>query len=116
MKTIGLYIFFTLFLYSASYSTHDATAHVGEYATVCGKVYGGYYAVRSKGKPTFINLDGHYPQQRFTVLIWKEQRHLFYAPERQWIDKRLCVTGLIEIYREIPQIVIYEKNQINIVK
>jgi len=112
MKAVFVFLGVSLFLFSATYTTEEAAAHIGEHATVCGTVYGGYYAKRTKGKPTFINLDGHYPRQRFTVLIWGEQRHLFHTPERKWIDKRLCVTGTIESYRGIPEIVVYDTKQI----
>jgi hypothetical protein len=48
----------------------DAKPHVGEQATVCGDVSGIHYASRTKGEPTFINLDKPYPNQVFTILIW----------------------------------------------
>ena len=31
-----------------------------------------HFAARSKGQPTFINLDAAYPHQVFTILIWDE--------------------------------------------
>ena len=37
----------------------EARAHVGEHATVCGTVASGHYAMRSGGRPTFLNLDIH---------------------------------------------------------
>jgi len=33
--------------------------------TVCGEVASTHYAVRSRGNPTFINLDKAYPNQIF---------------------------------------------------
>ena len=53
----------------------QASAHVGETATVCGKVTGVHYAVSSRGKPTFINFDKPYPSQDFTVMIWDLDRY-----------------------------------------
>jgi len=59
----------------------QAKAHVGEQATVCGSVAGVHYATRSKGEPTFINLDKPYPDQIFTILIWGSDRPKFGNPE-----------------------------------
>jgi hypothetical protein len=55
-------------------TTAEARNHVGETATVCGHVASAHYAERSKGQPTFINLDKPYPNSPFTVLIWAKKR------------------------------------------
>ncbi|MFZ0805936.1 MAG: hypothetical protein WAN03_07120 [Candidatus Sulfotelmatobacter sp.] len=39
----------------------EAKDHIGEQATVCGKVVSTGYAENSRGKPTFLNLDKPYP-------------------------------------------------------
>ena len=44
----------------------DAKQHVGQTATVCGKVMSPRYASAAKGQPTFLNLDKGYPNQEFT--------------------------------------------------
>jgi hypothetical protein len=38
-------------------SAEDARSHIGEYAKVCGQVASTRFAYRSRGSPTFINLD-----------------------------------------------------------
>ena len=48
----------------------QAKAHEGENATVCGTVASEHTATRSRGEPTFINLDAPYPNQVFTILVW----------------------------------------------
>jgi hypothetical protein len=35
----------------------EAKDHIGEVATVCGKVASTHYAASAKGQPTFLNLD-----------------------------------------------------------
>lgn len=52
-----------------SLSAREASKHVGERATVCGLVASTHFATRSKGQPTFLNLDEPYPKAVFTVLI-----------------------------------------------
>ena len=48
----------------------QAAQHVGEIQTVRGVVVSARYAARSKGQPTFLNLDQPYPDTIFTVVIW----------------------------------------------
>jgi hypothetical protein len=45
----------------------EAKDHVGERATICGKVVSANYSSRSKGQPTFLNLDEPCPEQVFTI-------------------------------------------------
>ena len=41
-------------------TTAEAKDHVGDRATVCGRVVSTHYAKSSKGEPTFLNLDEPY--------------------------------------------------------
>jgi hypothetical protein len=45
----------------------DAAKYVGKNAKVCGQVASVNYAQGSKGRPTFLNLDKGYPDQKFTL-------------------------------------------------
>lgn len=91
----------------------QAAEHVGKVATVCGEVASATYAARSRGRPTFLNLDEPYPDHIFTIVIWGENRGRFReAPELLYRDRRICVTGEIEIYRGTPQIEVEEPGQI----
>jgi DNA/RNA endonuclease YhcR with UshA esterase domain len=104
---------YALFLQPAALSTADAKAHIGEQATVCGLVKSARWASNSNRKPTFLNLDEPYPKQSFTVVIYEDHRSDFTpAPEEQFKDKRICVTGKIEEFRGTPEIVVTAPSQI----
>src|SRR5262245_45249622 len=92
----------------------EAADHLGEQATVCGKVATARYAVASRGKPTFLNLDSPYPKSIFMVVIWGSEREKFGTPEITFRDRTICVTGRISSYRGEPQIVVTEPKQITI--
>ncbi len=47
----------------------EAKDHIGEEATLCGRVASTRFAATTKGKPTFLNLDKPYLSDLFTVLI-----------------------------------------------
>ena len=91
----------------------DAHKYTGMEKTVCGTVASATYAVRSRGRPTFLNLDQPYPKQIFTVLIWGSDRNKFKnPPETFFKGKRICATGIIESYRGKPEIVVRGPDQI----
>ena len=90
----------------------EASAYVGQTATVCGYVASTKYAYRSKGQPTFLNLDEPYPRQIFTALIWGNDRPAFGAPETTYSGKNVCVTGRIKNYRGKPEIIVSDPKQI----
>ena len=85
----------------------EAYTHVGETATVCGKVTGVHYAANSKGKPTFINFDKPYPSQDFTVMIWDDDRPGFGNLEK-YAGQQVCAKGVITLYRGKPEMVLRE--------
>ena len=84
---------------STKLTARQAEDHIGEVKTVCGLVASTRCAERSKGQPTFLNLDERYPNEIFTILIWGEDRAKFGSPESKYRDANLCVTGKISIYR-----------------
>ena len=97
-----------------SISAAEAKHHVGETTTVCGDVASAHYAPRSRGEPTFINLDQPYPNQIFTILIWGSDRQKFGVPEETYRDKRVCVTGRLGDFRGVPEIIATEPTQIKV--
>jgi len=91
----------------------DAHKYIGMEKTVCGTVASATYAVRSRGRPTFLNLDQPHPNQIFTVVIWGSDRNKFKnPPETFFKGKRICVTGIIESYRGKPEIIVRGPDQI----
>jgi hypothetical protein len=85
----------------------EAAKHVGERMTVCGSIAGEHTAASSRGTPTFINLDRPYPNQVFTLLIWRDDRGKVGAvPE----TGRICATGVITEYRGSPEIVLRDEH------
>lgn len=90
----------------------EAKNHIGEQATVCGKVVSTRYAESSRGSPTFFNFDQPYPNQVFTLLIRGSDRSKFGDPETSYRGKRICVTGKISDYKGIPEIVATAPSQV----
>jgi DNA/RNA endonuclease YhcR with UshA esterase domain len=105
-------LFAALIVAQTSLTPAEAKAHLGEMATVCGKVVSARFAESSTRQPTFLNLDQPFPKQIFTVVIFGSDRSQFGEPEKEFVKQTICATGTIEDYRGLPQIVAKEPKQI----
>ena len=121
MKRIILFVLSILLLVANlaftadTISPEEAINHIGQQATVCGNVTSTHFASRSKGQPTFIDLNSPYPNQIFTVFIWGSDRGKFSsAPETYYNSKNICVRGLIVRYRGTPEIIVRDPSQISV--
>ena len=91
----------------------DAAKHVGDSVKVCGKVFGGRYLENATNTPTLLNLGAAYPDQLLTVVFWGDTRKQFTGePEKDLVQKEVCVTGTITIYKDKPQIAIHNAAQL----
>jgi hypothetical protein len=93
---------------ASTYSTVDAVKHVGETATVCGKVAGSHRSGRGN---MFLNLDGTYPTQPFTAFIPAASAATV-GDAQAWEGKSVCVTGKIALYKGKAEIIVTSKSQI----
>jgi micrococcal nuclease len=91
----------------------EAKDHIGQTGTVCGKVADTRY-LESGRRPTFLNFDDRYPDHTFTAVIFGENRAKFGTPEKDYLDKDICVAGKIEEYNGKPQIVVSDASQIKL--
>jgi len=95
---------------------NQAIEHIGQYKTIKGLVTSTKYLFRSKGEPTFLNLDGSYPNQIFTIVIWGDDRNQFPEdPEYYYKDKTIMVSGKIIEYKGIAEIILNSPKNIRIV-
>jgi len=96
---------------AATITAADAKNHIGEQATVCGKVASEKTATSSRGEPTFINLDAAYPNQIFTILVWGDDRAA--VGTFPSTGAHVCATGMIKDYRGVPEIVVRSSGQLS---
>ncbi len=94
------------------YTSTEAINHIGEFASVKGKVYQVY--ISRKGT-IFLNIDGIYPNNPFSAVIFNSDAPKF-TNIRSLEGKTIIVTGLIRTYQGKPEIIIREPNQIKIIK
>ena len=90
----------------------DAEKHVGETATVEGKVSSVFV---SKKNNAFLNIGGDYPNQAFTVaLLARSADSSLIENAGQYDEKTVAVTGRIELYKGKPEIIVNSPSQISI--
>ncbi|MDH2171821.1 hypothetical protein N5J50_05630 [Acinetobacter johnsonii] len=89
---------------SGQISVYEVDAHIGESTTVCGEVS----QISQTSKATYINFGGIYPKHKFSAVIWSNN----IMPTSE--GSKICITGLVESYKGVPQIVIRSvENQIS---
>jgi hypothetical protein len=87
--------------------------HIGDSVKLRAKIYGGKYLETSANTPTFLDVGGHYPKAPLTLLIWGDARKQFTnAPETFYTGKEQWLTGRLELYKNKPEIIIYNQGQI----
>jgi hypothetical protein len=97
-------------------TTGEAGKHVGETASVCGKVVStriSRYSVTSKGRPVILNLDQLEPNPVFLILTWPSDPTKLGEFEGSLQGKQVCVTGKIVKARGVPQIITPDSSQIH---
>ncbi len=117
MKKLFTLIIFSFAGYAgfAQVSPDDAAKRVGDSITVCGKIFGGRYFETSNGSPTLLNMGAPFPASPLTIMVPGEVRNkMGYAPEIQLKDKNVCITGRIQLFKDKPEIIIYNSSQLKL--
>ena len=87
--------------------------HINGEIGICGTVVSTKYHQKSGG--TFLNLDKKFPNQVFSVTIWKDARTSFsYQPETYLLQKKVCITGPIKLSRGTPTMNVITEEQIEL--
>lgn len=93
------------------FNTTQARYHVGREATVCGTVVGTRRT--QKANALYLNFDRMHPHQEFYATVWDYNSPNFhYDPETYLLNKRVCVTGKISLYDDIPRISVNNEKEI----
>lgn len=92
-------------------NTVQAKYHIGKTATVCGTVVS--TRKTAKAKAIYLNFDRMHPHQDFYATIWEYNGPNFsYDPEVWFMDKKVCVTGKITVFDDIPRISINNEKEV----
>jgi hypothetical protein len=94
----------------------EAQEHVGETATVCGRVVAARisrYEVGNRGKPITLYLDKPEPDPLFFFMTWGPDPAKLEQTKASYEGKQVCVTGKI-MQKMTPHILATEPSQITV--
>ncbi|MDQ2721358.1 MAG: hypothetical protein M3Z26_16570 [Bacteroidota bacterium] len=92
----------------------EAKNHIGDSVKICSKIYGAKYFASAKEPITLLDAGAKYPDNFLTLVIHDDARKLFKKPpEEYYKGANVCIYGRIQIFKEKPEIVIYNPAQIN---
>lgn len=95
------------------FNTVQARLYEGDVISVCGTVVATKFSQKSGA--TFLNMDKKFPNQIFSVSIWKDNRSNFsYPPEEYLLGKKICVTGKVSMYQGKPTMNIKDQSKVTV--
>lgn len=96
------------------FNTQQAASKVGKTVSIVGKVVSTKFIPKSQS--TFLNLDQSFPNQIFSIMIWKDGRRNFsYQPEKELDGKYIVVKGRVELDKNgVPGITVTSEEQIQL--
>lgn len=95
------------------FNTVQAKYHIGKTVTICGTVVSARKTV--KAQAIYLNFDRMHPYQDFYATIWSYNGPNFsYDPEVFLMNKRVCVTGKLTMFDDIPRISINNEHEVTL--
>lgn len=82
-------------------ASDNARSYIGEYKKVCGEIV----EKKEFSKGVYLNFDHMYPNQSVTAVIWANKISEF-GDIDHYIGTTACITGEINSYRGVPQVVL----------
>jgi len=96
----------------APITSKEAEKYINQVKSVVGKVE--QTRVSNSGN-LFLNIDGRFPDQPFTVVIFRRDRERFPENFEETVrEKRIQVRGRITLFQEKPQVVINQPDMLKI--
>jgi hypothetical protein len=84
-------------------------AYIGKLVTTCSQVFG----IKATDKVVLINLGSAYPASPLTIAILAKNFTNFTTPPSElYANKKLCVTGTIELFKGKAEIVVTKPEEI----
>lgn len=101
----------------ATIAAAEAKNHIGENATVCGKVVSARiskYAVGQRGRPITFDLDEPPPHRIFSFVSLSPDSNSLEQTKNYYTGKHVCVSGTITKVGLAPQIIVTETSHIKV--
>lgn len=95
---------------SPTYTPEEAGKHIGEQATVTGKIEDAH---QTQGGPGFLNMGGRHPNETFTIFVSPGDSAAF-KDLKEYMDKTVSVTGKIKDHNGKPEIMVKSPSDLTV--
>lgn len=116
MKKITAFIFlaalFITRIHAQTITCGQVAAFVGSSVTICAPIKGMEVDSANKALPMLLFLCAPFPHQSVIIVIRQSVMSKFYSQPATWMNKNVCVTGTIGVYKGRNIIEVKNKTQI----
>ena len=114
MKNLTLFLFLTFT--TVSFAQEEVTleniaSFEGKTVMLCETITG-TYQTKTESKVTYLNFGKSFPNNSFTVVIFKKDLENFSYDPMTLKGKKICVTGKVGIYKGKPQIIVNKELEV----
>ena len=93
----------------------DINRYIGDSVQICTKIYNSRYYESSEDHPTVFDVQANYLDPIVKVVILEEDRQNFVDnPEKVYLNKDVCISGLLTLRNNIPCIFLHNREQIKV--
>ena len=93
----------------------DVAGHIGDSVQFCSRTYNSRYNATSGNGPAVLELQADFSEPIVNVIILPEDRAKFGdAPETFFLNKDVCVSGVLELRDDTPSVIVRSKEQLRI--
>ena len=96
-------------------NVRDVRNYIGDSVTFCSKVYRTRYFQGSEDGPTLLDVQANFSDPFVNVVILEKDRSKFDgAPENSFLNKDVCISGVVRLRNNLPYLVIRNREQIRV--
>jgi TonB family protein len=93
----------------------DIGQFIGDSVLFCSKVFNTRYFESSADKPALLDLNETFSSQPLNAVVWEQDRKNFSnAPELLYKNKEVCISGVVVLQNNLPQITLHRREQITV--
>lgn len=93
----------------------DINKYIGDSVQFCSKIYNARYFEGSENAPTLLDVQSNFSDPFINAVVLKEDRKNFSnIPEKLYLNKDVCLSGVVTLRNNIPYLVIHDKSQVKV--
>lgn len=96
-------------------SLRDIRNYIGDSVQFCSRVFKTRYFEASADKPTVLDVQANFTDPLVNVVILEKDRLNFSsAPEKRYLNKDVCISGLVSLRNNVPYLEVRSSEQVKV--